>query len=72
MRRDVFVVFEPDAPFPITVCETSQLAEEYAAALARLPMGHALRISNAVVDAVPLIDELPEPLRDPEHQPVMP
>jgi hypothetical protein len=68
----VYVVFEPDAPFPITVCRTPELAQIYAATLARLPVGHPMRITNAVVDEVPLLDELPEPLTDPEHAPLPP
>lgn len=70
MSRQVYVVFEPDAPFPITVCTNAVLAQSYARALARLPMGHPMRISNAVVDVVPLLDELPAPLQDPENQPL--
>lgn len=64
----VYVVFSYGDPMPITVCATSDLAEQYAAALARLPEDHPLHTKDAVVDEVPLNRELPEPLRNPEEQ----
>jgi hypothetical protein len=67
-RVNVYVVFSYGDPMPITSCETSELAEQYAEALGRLPQNHPLYTPNACVDELPLIAELPEPLRDPERQ----
>ena len=64
----IFVVFSYGDPMPITTCTTAKLAEEYAAALARLPRSHPLYTADAQVDEVPLINELPLPLREPEQQ----
>lgn len=64
----VYVVFQYGDPMPITSCRTPELAEEYAAALGRLPQNHPLYSPNAVVDELPLLSELPAPLRDPESQ----
>lgn len=64
----VFVVFNYGDPMPITSCVTGELAEQYAAALARLPKHHPLYTENACVDELPLLSELPHPLRDPENQ----
>lgn len=64
----VYIVFSYGDPMPITSCKTAELAEEYVAALARLPEGHPLHTEDAIVDELPLLDELPLPLRDPESQ----
>lgn len=66
--EQVYVVFSYGDPMPITTCTSADLAEAYAAALGRLPVGHPLRTTDACVDVVPLISELPEPLRNPEAQ----
>lgn len=64
----VYIVFSYGDPVPITTCVTPELANEYAAALARLPSGHPLRTLDAQVDEIPLLRELPDPLRNPEAQ----
>jgi hypothetical protein len=64
----IYVVFSYSDPMPFAACVTSQLAEQYADALGRLPSNHPLYTSNAVVDELPLNKELPEPLRNPERQ----
>lgn len=61
-------MFSYGDPMPITSCRTAELADEYAARLARLPKHHPLYTENAVVDELPLISELPHPLLDPENQ----
>ena len=64
----VYVVFSYGDPMPMCACATGELAESYAAALARLPKNHPLYTESACVDELPLNTELPEPLRDPEAQ----
>lgn len=64
----MFVVFSYGDPMPITACKWPHLAEAYAAALGRLPKHHPLYTENAVVDELPLLSELPLPLREPENQ----
>lgn len=64
----VYVVFSYGDPMPFAACATSELAEAYADAIGRLPVGHPLRTENAIVDELPLNRELPDPLRDPEAQ----
>lgn len=66
--KKVYVVFKYGDLMPITTCETAELAEQYARALERLPVNHPLRTLDACIDEVPLISELPEPLRNPEDQ----
>ena len=72
MTRSIFVVFSYGDPMPITACTTPELASAYAEALSRLPEGHALRTLDAQIDELPLLDAMPAPLLDPEHQPVTP
>lgn len=67
-REKAYVVFSYGDPMPMTVCRTAELAEAYAAALARLPKDHPLYTADALVDELPLLSELPEPLRNPEAQ----
>lgn len=64
--EQVYVVFslgEGD-PTPITTCLTAELAAEYAAALADLPLNHLMFTADPRVSPIPLLTELPPGLRE--------